>query len=420
VTAGPVQIHFDFDTATRVLNVIVGLEKELASLKTELSSSSEHGMKELEGAIDPGRHGLFIWQDNDKLADVLQKVDESYASYLRLISNGSEGETAFGWGTRDGHGHLGLVLKAPSPFITNFLTTGEDKISFASAGIPQRVFIFSTQLLKTGLDLSLGMYKESDKSAPIPELLGDVSQLLGGELLFVSDKAGSYAALRVGSPEKAEKLLKKLKTEKYIDLDEFANESRKFFHVAYKMGNFASEEKPTYPALQKYIQSMLSTHTYISFEGDFMLIGNLPQVLYDRFRSDERMDVNDWISEAVGQQNQPLLSYIEKSSGNASAYYYSYLSLLQALGNDLGVPIYKFPSASQIDFPDQSVYSATLQFKNNLLFFDTYFENSPFDILINGNPMTAALLVGVAAAVGIPAFAEYGNRVAEHEKASAS
>lgn len=151
-----------------------------------------------------------------------------------------------------------------------------------------------------------------------------------------------------------------------------------------------------------------------------MLAANLPQVLYDRFNSDERMDVNDWIKDAVGKQQLPLLSYVEKSSGSAPTYYYSYLALLQALGSDLNVPIYNFPSASEIEFPEQSIYSATLQFHDNLLLFDTYFENSPFDLLINSSPLAAVAVFGVAVAVAIPAFTEYRDKAMEVASAATS
>jgi hypothetical protein len=205
VTAGSVQLHFNFDDSTRVLTVMAGSGLAKESLQNELSSKFEHSMNVLEEDIDPGRHGLFLWQDNDRLVEMLQKLDEKFANYLWLISSTADSETAFGWGTRDGHGHLGLVLKAPSPFLASFLVGGEKKISFASSGIPQRVFILSTRLLKTGIDLLAGTYENSDKNDPVPGLLVELSQLLGEELLLISDKAGSYSAMRVEEPDVAEK-----------------------------------------------------------------------------------------------------------------------------------------------------------------------------------------------------------------------
>ncbi len=92
--------------------------------------------------------------------------------------------------------------------------------------------------------------------------------------------------------------------------------------------------------------------------------------------------------------------------------YYGYLSMMQLLADVAGVEfdVLSLPTARELSLPDASALAITVSLGDPYVSFEVTSESSLIDSLLGGGAMQNVMVIGVLAAVAIPAYQDYTIR----------
>jgi Tfp pilus assembly protein, major pilin PilA len=154
------------------------------------------------------------------------------------------------------------------------------------------------------------------------------------------------------------------------------------------------------------------THLYWVEDGDFLIFAKVPQALADRASATLDTSLDAWLKTQSWQGQANLLGFTTVSHDAQRHAYYSYLQLLQILGDLSGQPtdLTALPAAHTLQLPRRGVIGMSLGVTPDDLSFNMTYEQQPLEMLTgsSGNgSMTAVAAVAVMAAIAIPAYQDY-------------
>jgi hypothetical protein len=428
----PIFIHYDVNTQT--LSLMAGLTaspEQFKQTRSQKAPIQQHPMYGLENRIDTSRQGYFSWINLEKILPLLTVAIEPEI-WLELQKWGlfNLRGAALGWGVKDGKGRLSFMIDAPRagyreffPAISNnfsITTSGKPGI-MASLSIPALEWFKGAEkiLMKEAPDPFLQEYPslknefESEFGFSIEEALG----AFGPEMVFFTDEVGEFIAIKMGEA----KLVQKIRTallKKYELAYEVRTINDKAYHhliiPASLLEDFSleAENEGSGEAFLLELVSKINTHYYWVEEEGYLVLASLPQLLVDRQRHQERVNLQQWLKQEQGQDIQSSLLVISTNISNIPRrLYYTYLQILSFLGelSEEKVDLFALPTANELNLPNSGTYALQMDLSDSLFAVDLVFENNPLEFLFDHSMMGVAA-VGILAAVAIPAYADYLKR----------
>ncbi|HTA64607.1 MAG TPA: pilin [Xanthomonadaceae bacterium] len=422
-------LHFDAQTHRLYLSVgttasAMTLEQDLAQIK----ATRTHPMQEDEREIDQSGQGLFVWMSMKGLNAQLeaQLQDQPPDGLLRDAVEHMQ-SVALGWGTVDGHGRLQLQVRAPQARLLGYLGANVGDIGIKTSGTPDWAATMAMpghdnlQQIRDNLDRDFGpgvRTKYDDLMAKLQTQIGydplSFEGLFGKQMVMFADSNGSFVALQVRDSKTL-----------YAKLDEL---SRRFGwrNTVVKVGGGeihhlhvtmpeppanAANADPQVTAWSKLYLRAGADYYWID-EGSYLVSAKVPQPLIDRLASKQDTSLADWLRRNQDYDSaQTLLGYTTTTRNVDRELYYGYLGLLDTLGNVLGAPtdLSTLPTAKQLGLPTQGIAGVALRANDQRIALQLSYEQSPLEGAVSGegNLMTTAAVVGILAAVAVPAYQDY-------------
>jgi Tfp pilus assembly major pilin PilA len=166
--------------------------------------------------------------------------------------------------------------------------------------------------------------------------------------------------------------------------------------------------------------SKLNTHLYWVEEEGYFIFAGIPQGLFDRQLYEERVPIQQWLKQEQRQDIQSSLFFISTTlSDTPRQLYYAYLQTLIVLAElaDAEMDLFSLPSAMELNLPKNGTYGMQLDISDSLLSLEFTFENNPLEFLLSAD-MTSVALIGILAAVAVPAYSDYLKRAKVSEGVS--
>ena len=419
-----------YSVSTREFNLLVGLgaTKELLDHTIQrLKPSKNHPMHRLDDDIDTGRQGFLVWVNFQNILSLPQP----YAQLKDMEELKKWGLTdlrsiTLSWGTAQGKGMLKLIVDGPKTGYRRFLPEFINAHDLTARGIIRSVMAMNLPLyelfhfIKTvaiaqdstyELDQLLEIEYKFIKELGIP--IEDVFSAMGPEIVYFSDEAGKFLAIRINDIKRRDYVLRAL-IEKYkLQHKTYFKIGKTYLHLLMPENLLFDITK--YPKLKSARLDRIKGHFYWIEDEGYMIFAGIPQALFDRCKHEKRVSIYKWLMKNHKQDlRNAVCSYSTTIPDRPRQIYYLYLQLLSMLSDMTGVELnlFEMPSAHEIDLPHRGTYGIKLDVSEERVELAFVFENNPLEFLLSGNVLP---VVGVAAAIAVPNFLAYREKAHESE-----
>ena len=428
--------QLQWDQASSRLTILLGLSlspNNLVDLLKTLVSNNTHQMKDLENSIDSSGQGFFAWANPRKLSSIASTMGmQKELAPLAVMGVSSMKNIALGSGTSGGINRFKYVAEMPVtgfrsylPIINTaptFMVSGETKM-IASFGLPSRASFSSIEntiaLVTPPKDMkTYYKAKKSFKSA-LGFNVEDIFDFFGQDVSFVSDEAGGYVAIRLNDAEKFKSTLESSVKKLNLDYQQRAIGGHTYHHLKIPSfyDHYIKEEmkKKKSKKDQRLLVRMMSlpSHVYWEQEGDYLIMSNIPQTLIDRHYVETKITANDWLQKQQRIDPQGALMMLSaRNDGTAEKMYRMHLGALNTLADFTGNPIDMFALATprEAKLPKKSSYGIKVTSSETQLAFEMNYESNPLEVLFAGSAYEGIAVVGILAAIAVPAYSDYETR----------
>ncbi len=428
-------ISLRYEATTRTLNLMAGATTTLETLKTTLASLEkvEHPMHVLESQLDTSAQGFFLWVDSQKILLPLSKMGMSEKDQQILQAFGAMDieAIALGCGTRDEKSRLQFILQGPKTGYHALLPIISNQFQLTTAGTPRFVGTLSLPLTKIlKLVEKIVMQEASEEKVrsyqafkqKFQEKIGlsleETLSALGSEIIFFADEMGEYLALRLDNKEAFQKLLQTLTEKLGLPYGQRKMGDLNIHHLKFSYQYFLKDDqlksqKELDPAISKLIFSMNDSYFYWLEQDGYLIFATVPQALIDRGTSSQQVILKQWFQQSQKQNVASALFSVSTNINNVPRYiYYTYLNGLNYLASitEAEIDLFSLPSARQLNLPTQGTYGIQMNVSETMTGIEFTFENNPLEFLAASNGMASIAVVGILAAVAIPAYTDYMKR----------
>jgi Tfp pilus assembly major pilin PilA len=424
----PLFVQFDAASGRLLLNAGPAVTQEsFAALMQAVSATNQHRMQVMESTIDESGQGLFFWIDAEQAMPSLQMfLQPEQMANMHDMGLDEVRSAAFGWGVANGKGRLAIVVDVPAENSRELLPYVNNDLSAKSVGDPDGLFLVSiptaaefARIERLALEsASAESQAEWVKSkASFHELAGisieDILGAVGPEIAVIIDQAGDYLAMHVRDKAMLEHIIERVAISIGDQPDEKRIGGATFFHWSLPseldwMDGVSADEIGWLGTLMQNQRE----HFYWTIDGDFLYAASVPQTLIDRAAMGAKTDVGEWLSDKQRiDASHAVLSLTGTSRKLPKRFYAMYIELLQFLADisKTEIDIWSMPTAAQLELPNEGAIGFTMHFGDPYLAVELMFENSPIDGLL-GAGGSGIVVVGILAAIAIPAYQDYTIR----------
>lgn len=428
LTFGPMAGFVEFDPATGRLRLATSLamnDQVFAETLARFSETQQHPMHDLEARIDASGQALFAWFNVAQAVETGRQYAGAQLAQLEQYGLADIGALAFGFGVSDGKGRASLLLEMPETGLRQLMWSAANDIRLQAAGEPEAFWLMSLPDAAQLEQILAKIGELYDAHADVEELRQGVRELLGvsledlvatfgPELVYFEDAAGIFMALRVRDAQRQRELIDTIVEHRGLAYERREIDGRTHHHLV--VPGFVpapgeeEDQQPPSPWLTLY--SRMSTHLYWIEEDDYLVFADVPQPLLDRDHIVERVAFADWLDRQRLELDHSLLAGGLTTRDLPRIVYYSYLSGLNLLGDITNQPLdlYALPTALEAGLPELGSYAFQLDASERLLGLTLTYENNPAEVLVAGNSMAGVAVVGILAAIAIPAYQDYTVR----------
>ncbi|AOE49428.1 pilin [Kangiella sediminilitoris] len=426
-----VPVRYEYDQSTGRLTFVTGFGASVTSLENAaelIKTNDKHAMLALESEIDASHQGLFAWVSPKNAMPLMQMgLPPEKLQQMKEMGVDQANGLALGYGVSGGKTRLKLMLDMPDVGLRQFIPVVNNKITAEAVG----------EVKWAGI-LSLPTSKQAQRIAENLKALGEVNfdsweqlnqafeqevgmeldvlmDTFGPELVLFKDDIGAFATTRYKQTD-IKKLLLKAQDNMKVEYRTYEKNGAIIHHLRAPMAQFDAkpstngdfESKIGAMALQNYHENY-----FWMLEGDHVVFASVPQLLLERHSRKDRKSLADWFKQQQGDgYKSSLLNFtatVDDLSRTSYHYYLESLIVLADLSNTQ-IDIMSLPTADQLGFPDKGTMGFSLQSGEQRLGLEFTFENGATDILVGGGATTSAAVIGILAAVAIPAYQDYTNR----------
>lgn len=428
VMAAGMPTFIQFDDATGRLLVNAGpavMAESFAVLLETIVPNDDHAMRTLEMRVDESGQGFFHWINAARAIPMMQmmmqpdQLAEFTATGLDKVD-----AAAMGWGVANGKGRISFVANLPSGGDRGLLPYVNNDITARSVGNPDGLILLSLPTAAEFARLESKLFDNAevdDQSAwlrakaslrenfdfSVEELL----EAVGPELLVIFDEAGDYSAIRLRDAGRWKRLVNSIAKKINSKPEKKRVGSRTFYHwrlssVFGDPGDTLAEKTPWLAELLKRQQE----HVFWTEDGDYLYFASIPQILIDRAALRPQTDVGSWLAETQRiDAESAILSVSGTSQKLPRRLYATYVEILQFLA-DIGkadFDIWSMPTAAQLQLRRTGTLGFTASLGDPMIAAEFTFENNPGEML---GGVGGVAMVGVVAAIAIPAYQDYTIR----------
>jgi len=401
------QFQWDKDKSRFTLLAGVSLSpNNLSDLLKTFVDNPTHQMKTLENTIDSSGQGVFAWANPRKISSLGSSLGmQKEIAAMAVVGISTMKNIAFGAGTSDGINRLKYVVEMPvagfrsyMPIIKtspSFSVIGKTKV-VATMGIPSRADFVSIEntiaLVSKPKDMvSYYKFKKGFQKALGFEV-DDIFDFFGQDMSFISDEAGSYAAIRLNDAEKFKTTLAKSVETLGLEYTQREIGGHTYHHLkipsvykTYLEDQSVKRKRPENKLLDRFMS--VPSHFYWEQEGDYLIMANIPQTLIDRHYIKTQTPVKNWLTKQQRMNPEGSLMMISlNNEGTAKKMYRMHLSLLNYLADFVGKPIDLFALATpqEAKIPQQSSYGFKMTSSKTQLAFELNYESNPMEFIAAG------------------------------------
>ena len=423
----PVFVRFEASTGRLLLQTGPGANATAFAKALEgMKRSGPHRMRTVESKIDASGQGFFLWLDAEKAMPLMQMFMPR-EQLQTLIEMGIEDVSALGlgWGVANGKARISLIVDVPSEEQRGFIPYVKNDLSATAVGDPDALFQvwvptveeftrLEALFLEHASDIDAADWQEGKDlieetvGVPIEDFLGS----LGPEFLIILDQAGDYFAIRLRDAALWDSVLERIAATTGSGPVQRNVGGQTYWH--WNMPNNAAlAEQEMIDAEMSLFVSMWARqrdHVYWIREDDFLYIATIPQVLMDRTAIDERQDIGEWLTDKQRiDASEAVLTITGTSQKLPKRLYHFYVEVLQILADVAlaDMDVWSMPTAEQLGLPRDGALGLTINLGSPTVGFELTFENNPFEMM---GGMSGVAVVGIVAAIAIPAYADYSTR----------
>lgn len=403
------------------------LDEAIASFGKATPASAPATLTALEPRIDTSGEGLFGWVTVRGVGGVaaaqagdnpLGKLPADFASKADAI--------AFGGGTVDGRAQFRLIAHAPDARILQYLAPSAFSPDLKSAGEPRWAVTLSLpdakayKTFEDNLNLDFGAQAAQRYREGVEKIRtrygagpGDWFRWLGPEVVVFSDDAGLFYAMHTPDRKdwyaRIESMTAKGWKSGTTDVEGTT------VHWLSMPGAGAIDLPPDAPESMKPLATLLSRiggRSYWLEDGDWIVMAKVPQALADRAAAKPDTSLADWFKARAYAGTRTLAGFTATTRDAQREAYYSYIQILQILGNAVGadMDVSALPSAHTLRLPEKGVIGAALEVDRDTVAVSFTYEQSPVELMGEVGGMGAVAYAAVLAAIAVPQYQQYTLR----------
>jgi hypothetical protein len=429
VSFGPgAAVYYSYNTDNQRLTIISGMGASVTSLENAAASiktNDKHEMLKLEADIDASHQGLFVWSSPKNAMPLLQMgMSPKQLRELKEFGIDQARGLALGYGVSDGKTRLKLLLDMPKVGINRFLPEVSNAINVKSVGTPKWAAVMSlptseqaerlvSSLQQVGAD-NIESWETINQQAQ-KELGVSITTLLdtfGPEVVFFNDQVGTFAAVSY-NPNDIKALLTKAQENFDIEHKVYNKNGQEIHHLSVSFVEKSLNASKGAPILGAELAKNYRENYFWTIEGENIVFASVPQLLLERQKRTAEVEVAEWLSSKQGYDaNSALLGLTASVDGLSRNSYHYYIEFLMILADitQADIDLMALPTADELGFPEKGAVGLNLRSDKDVLGLEFTFENGGTDLLYGMGSTSSIAVIGILAAVAIPAYQEYALR----------
>lgn len=431
--AAQVKLFLHFDAAAQRLRLLTGMFANGPGFRTLLEEvdqpSRAHPMHAQEQRIDAHGQGLLLWLDMAAMRPMMLGGLSPEQAWLQPVLEQATGLTV-GWGSAQGRGQMGLRVAFDNAPWGAYLRSGAQRFDALASGQPQTVtsgILPSGEQMLAAMAAIANLNADPGKTLTAVELEAEIQKLVdmslseamkpfAGPWLYVSDDAGSWQAVRLADPAALQALVTAMVERGKARHRTHTHAGVELHHLAINStlpttdASDPDGEADAGQALLQRLTERMPSNLYWYQQGDWLYLAQVPQPLMERLDRGAEVNVADWLqqTQANGRETA-LLSYSTQVEGIARLAYAVQLEIVQAAGDLTGaqLDLFTLPTAQQLGLPEQTSMGLELGLSATEMSLQANYELTPLESLGGGGGMGAVAVVGILAAIAVPAYQDY-------------
>ncbi len=426
LSAGAMKVYFYFNEKLQRLTALTGMVVVESDLQQVINwkHRPDLAIYEFQNQIDSSQLGFFQWLNFSRIRPLVQNsIPPQTRNILNKTGLLSTRYFAMGAGVAQGMGTFRIIARGTHGLIWEKGFSGQDlsqifsveKPRFAAGyQLPDGKWVDSlVQEIAQLKDTPASRKQTIDKWISLNSTTRDsihfsITEFLdatAGQWISVSDKAGQYSMLLARHPDKLKTLLTKLGHSNSFSVKKLTSSAPSISELSFKLPPSRQKQSPQ-------ILRLMQSRIFYQWRNNIFYVAELPQILTAREQLGAHFAVNDWLQHQNIEAKEDVLWLGTESATIPRRNYYMYLQLLLLIGDILETPIAieSFPTANEIRLPQSGKRGIEIIFAKNEIGFSLNYESHPAEFLMDSNTLATVAVVGILAAIAIPAYEDYTRR----------